>query len=243
MPVDSIAEVFAAVEKGDAAFGVAPIENSTEGTINHTLDMFMESNLNIAAEIYLDIHHNLLSNNRLIEVKKVYSHQQAFAQCRNWIAKNLPAAELIQVSSTTKGAESATLYHSSAAIASELAASKYSLKVIARNIEDLSNNTTRFLVIGKAEAKRTGKDKTSILFSVRHEASALFRALESFRKYSVNMTKIESRPTKMKTWEYVFFVDVQGFVGDKKIRKGLEHMAKHADFVKILGSYPEEAQD
>ena len=124
IPVDSIAEVFAAVEKGDAAFGVAPIENSTEGAINHTLDMFMESNLNIAAEIYLDIHHNLLSNNRLVDVKKVYSHQQALAQCRNWIAKNLPDAELVQVSSTTKGAESVTLYHSSAAIASELAASK-----------------------------------------------------------------------------------------------------------------------
>ena len=240
LAVDSIPDVFFAVEKGQAAFGVAPIENSSEGAVNHTQDMFFNSQLNIVGEIYLDIHHHLLSNSRPLEIKKIYSHPQAFAQCRKWINRNHPKAELVEVSSTTKGAESATLYHSSAAIASLLAAKKYNLKVVSENIEDLSNNTTRFLVIGKALQKRTGKDKTSIMFSVRHEAGALFSALESFKKFGVNMTKIESRPTRMKNWEYVFFVDVQGFVGDEDVKKALDGMKKHAGFINILGSYPEE---
>jgi len=239
VPVDSISEIFSAVEKGKASFGVAPIENSTEGTVNHTQDMFLDSQLNIAGEIYLDIHHHLLSNIRPIEIKKIYSHPQAFAQCRKWINKNHPRAELVEVSSTTKGAESATLYHSSAAIASLLAAKKFNLKILAENIEDLTNNTTRFLVIGKAAPKRTGKDKTSIVLSVKHEAGALFKALEAFKKHNVNMTKIESRPTKMKNWEYVFFVDVQGFIEDDNIKKALKDMEQHTGFINILGSYPE----
>ena len=239
VPVDSISDVFSAVEKGQVSFGVAPIENSTEGTVNHTQDMFLGSQLNIVGEIYLDIHHHLLSNVRPIEIKKIYSHPQAFAQCRKWLNKNYPKAELVEVSSTTKGAESATLYHSSAAIASLLAAKKYNLKIASENIEDLANNTTRFLVIGKALKKRTGKDKTSIVLSVKHEAGALFKALEAFKKHNVNMTKIESRPTKLKNWEYVFFVDVQGFLEDDDIKKALKDMERHTGFINILGSYPE----
>ena len=146
----------------------------------------------------------------------------------------------MEVSSTTKGAESASLHHSSAAIASELAAKEYDLNLVAKNIEDSGSNRTRFLVIGKSRPEKTGKDKTSLVFSVKHEPGALFNALKSFQKSGVNMMMIESRPTKLKSWEYVFFVDVQGFIEDDKIKKALKDMEKPTGFIKILGSYPEE---
>ena len=239
---DSIAEVFENVEKGNADLGVVPVENSTEGTVNHTLDMFINSNLGIKGEISIPVIHNLLSNSTISDVKKLYSHPQAIAQCRKWISKNLPKVEIIETSSTTKGAESATVYHSSAAIASRLAAEEFGLKIVAENISDLANNFTRFLVIGKGDGNNaTGKDKTSIMFSVKHEAGALFNALKPLHDNNVNMTKIESRPTRAKSWEYVFFVDVQGFRDDAKIQKTIAEMQKSCGFIKILGSYPEKA--
>ncbi|MFH1256564.1 MAG: prephenate dehydratase [Candidatus Diapherotrites archaeon] len=238
---DSIKEVFDAVEKKEAAYGVVPIENSTEGTVNHTLDMFIDSDLGIVGEIQLEINHCLLSKFELFEVKKVYSHPQAFAQCRNWLGKNLPTVELVESPSTAKAAEEAKLYLKSAAIASELAAKDFGLNVLAKNIEDSAHNFTRFFVIGKASMKRTGKDKTSLVFSVKHEAGSLFNALKAFHEFNVNMTKIESRPTKKKTWEYVFFVDVQGFIEDEKVKKALERMKQNCMFLRVLGSYPEEA--
>jgi chorismate mutase/prephenate dehydratase len=240
---NSIAEVFEKVEKDAAEFGVVPVENSTEGTINYTLDMFIYSNLEILREIPLPVVHNLISNSGINGIKKVYSHPQAFAQCRKWLAKNLPKAELIETSSTTKGAESTLVYHSSAAIASALAAEKFRLKIAAENIGDNPYNVTRFLVIGTPDkgTKATGKDKTSLMFSVKHKSGALFNALKPLHDCGVNMTKIESRPTKIKTWEYVFFVDVQGFREDAKIKKVRREMEKWCGFVKVLGSYPEKA--
>ena len=240
MASDSIRDVFREVENGSANFGVVPVENSTEGTVNHTLDVMLHSDLQIVSEIYLDIHHNLLSKHPLGEIKKVYSIPQALAQCREWLNKNLPGAELIETSSTAKAAETVGVYLNSAAIASRLAAEKFGLKVVAENIEDYSQNVTRFLVIGKSNAQKAKKNKTSIVFSVPHKAGALFSALEPIAKNKVNMTKIESRPTRQKQWDYVFFIDIEGHVSDAKTRKTIGELEKRTMFLKILGSYPSE---
>jgi len=237
----SIAEVFLEVEKGNAEYGVVPIENSTEGTVNHTLDVFMQSGLNIVAEVMLDVRHNLLSKHKLNEIKRIYSHSSALAQCRKWIAANLPKAELVDCSSTANAAEQAAQQPNSAAIASELAAREHGLNVLAENIQDLAHNITRFLVIGKILTKKSGKDKTSIMFSVKHEPGSLFRSLQSFAENNINMTKIESRPTREKIWEVVFFVDFEGYIEEKEIQAALDGMKENCLFVKILGSYPMEA--
>jgi len=238
---DSIREVFRAVEKGESDFGVVPIENSLEGSVTHTYDMFLDSKLNIVAEISHEIRHNLISKYGLRDIKKLYTHPMALAQCKEWVAKNIPNAEITEVSSTAKGAESAALYINSAGIGSELAAKKFDLKVVANNIQDHAGNYTRFLVIGKTKSGRAKKSKTSIVFSVKHEAGALFNSLEALKHHNINMTKIESRPTKNKNWEYVFFVDVEGHEEDEKIQKALEEMEKSTIFVRILGSYPQKA--
>ncbi len=237
---ESIPSVFNSVEKGEADYGVVPIENSIEGTVSHTLDMFLDSNLNIVAEIMLDVKHCILSNRPLSKIKTVYSHPQAFAQCRKWLSKNLPNAEFVETSSTAKAAELASKDRESAAIASEMAAEEYSLNVAAKSIEDHSSNVTRFIVIGKEHNSKTGKDKTSILFSVQHKPGALFNALQPFQKHGLNMTKIESRPARKKLWEVVFFIDFEGFREDEAVKKALSEMAEHCLFVKVLGSYPEE---
>ena len=236
----SISDVFNSVEKQEADYGVVPIENSIEGTVSHTLDMFLDSSLNIAAEIMLDIKHCLLSKNSLSEIKTVYSHPQAFAQCRKWLIKNLPKAELVEASSTAKAAEQASKTKNSAAIASEMAAPEFSLNIIAGSIEDSATNVTRFLVIGKEQNSATGKDKTSIMFSVQHKAGTLFNALKAFADNNISMTKIESRPAKKKLWEVVFFVDFEGFKEDANVKEALAELEKQCLFVKILGSYPEE---
>ena len=240
-PEDSIAEVFDSVEKGKSSYGVVPVENSMEGSVNHTLDMFLDSNLSVVGEISLEVRHHLLSKYRLKEIKKVYSHPQAFAQCRKWLNRNLRGVELVEVSSTSKGAESAKLYLHSAAIASELAAKEFGLEIVDSSIQDSGANVTRFLVIGMGKPNRTGKDKTSILFSVRNKPGALFKALKAFHDFNINMTKIESRPAKTKAWDYVFFVDFQGFAEDEAVKKSLGELEKNCGFMKILGSYPEEA--
>ncbi|MBN2067963.1 MAG: prephenate dehydratase [Candidatus Diapherotrites archaeon] len=237
---DSISSVFNSVEKRESDYGVVPIENSIEGSVSHTLDMFLDSSLNIVAEIMLDVKHHLLSNSPLKGTKTVYSHPQAFAQCRTWLAKNLPNAELVEASSTARAAELASKNKESAAIASEMAAEEFSLKIVSKCIEDSSSNVTRFIVIGKEQNQKTGKDKTSIMFSVQHKPGALFSALQPFQKHGLNMTKIESRPAKKKLWEVVFFIDFEGFRSDETVKKALSDMGHHCLFVKVLGSYPEE---
>ena len=236
---ETITDVFSEVEKGRADYGVVPIENSIDGAITHTLDMFVDAELKICSEVYLEIVHNLLSKEAdRKKIRKVYSKSQVFGQCRLWLESNLPRVELVEVSSTAKAAEIAARAPGSACIAGDLAAKKYNLKVLYSSIEDSVHNVTRFLVIGKAEARPTRKDKTSVMFSVKDRSGALHDMLIPFKKHGINMTKIESRPSKVRAWEYYFFVDLQGHYHDPKVMKALEELRKSSTYLKILGSYP-----
>src|SRR5512137_774238 len=202
VPQKSIPAVFEEVEKDRALYGVVPVENSTEGVVSHTLDMFMESELKIRAEILFEVSHFLLSRTgRLEDIRKVYSHPQPLAQCRKWLADNLPNVPQVDVASTTLAAQIVSEDYSAAAIASEYAASLYDLKVVRERIEDQVNNVTRFLVIGNRLADRCGEDRTSLMFSVKDEPGILYRMLEPFAKRGLNLSKIESRPNKTKAWE------------------------------------------
>jgi chorismate mutase/prephenate dehydratase len=237
----NISEIFNSVEKGYADYGVVPIENSIEGIVTHTQDMFIDSNLKICSEIMLEISHNLMSREGDIKgIKRIYSKAEVFGQCRTWIKTTLPLAELIEVASTANAAKKAKEESGSAAIASELAADLYDLNVLARDIEDTPHNVTKFLVIGNNYAGKTGDDKTSIMFSVKDKVGALYDTLKAFKYHKINLTKIESRPSKRKAWEYYFFVDFIGHCEDKKIKKALLELEKSCIFVKILGSYPIE---
>ena len=237
----SIADVFTEVERGRADYGVVPIENSTEGAVNHTLDMFIDSGLKICSEMYLPIQHNLLSKHKKVSfIKKVYSHEQVFAQCRKWLEKNLSNAKLTPCASTTQAALYATLGKGRAAIASKAAAEEYELNTLARSIEDSAHNITRFLIIGTQEVKPTKHDKTSIVFSMKDKAGALHNVLVPFKKGNINLTKIESRPSKKKAWKYYFFVDMEGHKNSPSVKKTLRALGKECLFVKVLGSYPRE---
>ena len=239
IPANSIREVFAEVERGRADYGVVPIENSTEGVVNYTLDMFAESNLKITAEILQEVGLHLLSLTGEIEdIKCVYSHPQPIAQCRTWIESNLPNMPVVEVSSTARAAEMCVDDPSAAAIASELAAQLYGLKVIKSHIEDYTNNFTRFLVIARNQVEKSGKDKTSIMFSIKDRVGALYNVLKTFSENDINLTKIESRPSRKKAWDYVFFVDLQGHIEDEKVRMALEKLEPQCMFLKVLGSYP-----
>jgi chorismate mutase/prephenate dehydratase len=238
-PVPSIKDVFFEVEMRRADFGVVPIENSTEGVVNHTLDMFVESGLHIVAELEQPISHSLLSSSgKLGAVKKVYSHPQALAQCRRWLDTHLPGVALHESASTSDAAVHATLDASSAAIASQLAGQIYHLKAAALRIEDSPDNATRFLVIGNDVPKPSGRDKTSVLFSVKDRVGALYDVLQPFRAAGLSLTKIESRPTKRRAWEYLFFVDFLGHQTDKKVQKALADLGRRCNHLKVLGSYP-----
>lgn len=235
----SISDVFAEVEKGRADYGVVPIENSTEGVVNHTLDMFVESDLVICAEREEPISHYLLSpSGQLSKVKRVYSHPQALAQCRKWLQSHLPSVETHESASTSDAASQASLDASAAAIASALAGKIYNLKTAAANIEDFDQNFTRFLVIGKNVPVSSGQDKTSILFSIKDKVGALNDILLVFKHFNINLTKIESRPSKKKAWEYIFYVDFMGHCSNPKIQEMLTELRKSCLNIKILGSYP-----
>jgi chorismate mutase/prephenate dehydratase len=238
--VPSIKDVFYEVErKGGADFGVVPIENSTEGVVNHTLDMFVDSDLFIVAEREESISHCLLSiSGKKSAVKRVYSFPHALAQCRKWLDAHLPGVTITEAASTADAAVHATLDASSAAIASQLAAQIYHLKPVALRIEDSQDNATRFLVIGKDVPKPTGRDKTSVMFSVKDRVGALYDVLELFRQAKVNLTKIESRPTKKRAWEYLFFVDFIGHQSEPRVKSALNELGKRSNFLKVLGSYP-----
>ena len=235
---NSIPEVFLEVERDNADYGVVPIENSTEGAVTHTLDMFADSDLQICSQVVLDISHNLLANCAKNKIRRIYSNPQVFGQCNIWLQKNLPAAQILEVSSTTRAAQIAAKEKNSACIASLLAAKLYKLNVIARDIEDSPHNITRFLVIGKSEAQETKNDKTSILFSIKDRVGALYDMLMPFKKYKINLTKIESRPSKKKAWDYYFFLDLEGHRDNPKVKKALLELENKCTFLKILGSYP-----
>jgi chorismate mutase/prephenate dehydratase len=234
----SITEVFLEVERQAADYGVVPIENSIEGAVTHTLDMFMDADLKICAQIILDVTHNLLANCPKEKIKRIYSNPQVFGQCRLWLQENLPNAEDIEVSSTTRAAQLAAEKKDSACIASSLAAKVYKLKIVAADIEDSPHNVTRFLVIGKDDVPATGRDRTSIMFSIKDRVGALHHMLLPFKKYGINLTKIESRPSKKKAWDYYFFVDLQGHRDNPKVKRALRELENKCKFLKVLGSYP-----
>lgn len=238
-PLEGIPEVFEIVEREKAHYGIVPVENSTEGVVSRTLDMFIDSEAKICGEILLRISHDLLSQTgHSAKVKKIYSHPQALAQCRQWLRKNFPHAELRETVSTAKAAQMAAAEEDAAAVASSFAAPIYGLKVIESGIEDYRHNYTRFLVLGKKIGERTGQDKTSLLFSIADAPGALFTILKPFAEKNINLTKIESRPIKNKPWEYIFFLDFEGHAADDIIQATLKELQSKVLFYKLLGSYP-----
>jgi chorismate mutase / prephenate dehydratase len=242
LPLPAIDEVFHEVEGGVADFGVVPIENSSEGTVNHTLDMFLTSGLKICGEVELRISHFLMGKmGGLDAVKRVCAHPQALAQCRGWLDDQLPDADRVGVSSNAEGARRARDERGTAAIAGRAAAEIYGLTLLANEIEDRQDNTTRFLVLGRKLFNSSGADCTTLLVSTSgtDDAGALFRLLEPFAEHRVNMTRIESRPSRKRKWDYVFFIDVEGHVTDPPVAKALAAMEKRASLFKVLGSYPQ----
>ena len=241
LPLASIDEVFHEVEAGNADFGVVPIENSTEGTVNHTLDRFLSSPLLICGEVELRIRQYLMGEmDSLSRIVRVCSHPQSLAQCREWLEEHLPGIEQVPVSSNAEGARRARDEKGTAAIAGETAAEVYGLKVLAAEIEDRSDNTTRFLVLGRKLFAPSGEDRTTLLVSVLHTDSpgALQRLLEPLAHHRVSMTRIESRPSRRRKWDYVFFIDFEGHAEDRHIAKALVALKKRASLFRVLGSYP-----
>ena len=237
-PAASINEVFQEVAQKRADYGVIPVENSIEGAVSHSLDMFFDSDLKICSEILFEISHNLMSNSDIKHIKRVYSNPQVFGQCRQWLERHLPRVEMIETSSTTAAAQRAQKEDGAAAIGSKLAATLYNLPLLAEGIQDFAQNVTRFLVIARQIPKPTGFDKTSILLSVKDKVGALYEMLQPIKKYRINMTKIESRPSKKKAWDYYFFIDLEGHVENPKVSKMLREMEGKVKFLKVLGSYP-----
>jgi chorismate mutase/prephenate dehydratase len=238
IPVSTAKEALKEVESGRADFAVVPVENSNEGSVNITLDVLVETELKICAEISLKIEQSFLVKDPKAQVLRIYSHSHALAQCQTWLGRNYPDAELIPVSSTAEAAKKAAKESSAAAVASEAAGKIYNLFVLQKGIQDSRENFTRFFVIGKISTKPTGKDKTSLVFIVKDRVGALYDTLGVFNKNKVSLTKIESRPTKKKAWEYLFFVDIEGHINDAKVSRALEGLKKHTVFIKTLGSYP-----
>jgi len=234
----SITDVFLEVEKGQADYGIIPIENTTEGAVNHTLDMFIDSDLKVCSEIIFEISHCLMSNSRMQDIKRVYSNPQVFGQCRRWLETHLPRVQLIDTSTTAYAAKKASQEDGSAAMASKLASSLYNIKLLAEGVEDSPHNRTRFLVVARNFPKRSGHDKTSLLISLKDRVGALSSLLEPIRKRKINMTKIESRPSKKRAWDYYFFIDIMGHVEDAKIKNVLKEIESNVSFFKMLGSYP-----
>jgi chorismate mutase/prephenate dehydratase len=239
-PLPAIDEVFREVESGAADYGVVPVENSTEGVVNHTLDMFLSSPLCICGEVELRIHHHLISQAQdWRELKRVYSHQQSLAQCREWLDRNLMGAERVPVSSNAEAVRRSVQDTQAAAIGGQVAAEVYGLPVLVRNIEDAPDNTTRFLVIGHQAAAPSGHDKTSLLVSAPNRAGALHRLLEPVARHGLDMTRIESRPSRRGMWDYVFFVDLGGHREQPEVAAALEELEQQASLFRVLGSYPE----
>jgi chorismate mutase/prephenate dehydratase len=239
VPQASIRDVFQAVEKGEAHYGIVPVENSIEGAVNYTLDLFYESELKICAETYLNISHDLLSvAGSLKDIEVVYSHPQALAQCRKWLRKYLPDVAIQEVGSTAEAARTALSHDRTAAIASSEAAQMYQLNVMASKIEDVSKNTTRFLVIGKKAARPTGMDKTSIMFVTPHTPGALYKVMTPIAEAGLNMVKLESRPSRQENWTYIFFLDVEGHIDQPELKDTVEKVRQMCLFTKWLGSYP-----
>jgi len=237
-PLPSFADIFTEVERGRIDYGVVPVESSIGGSVSETLDRFIVSHLKIINEVMLHVTQNLLANCPLDDIKRVYSKDNALLQCRNWLRANLPNAELLEVSSTAEAARRAATEPGAAAIASKLAAQTYNLGLLCERIEDMAHNYTRFFVVGRQMVKPTGDDKTSVLLAVKDRPGALYHLLLPFADSGINLTRIESRPSQQKPWEYVFFIDLKGHVEEPEIKTVLDVVAERAANFKILGSYP-----
>ncbi len=233
-----IFSIFDEVSKGHCDLGIVPIENTTGGGVIETLDALIESNVKVCSEVLMAIHHNLLANCPLNQIEKIYSKPEIFAQCRKWLSATFKDAEIISVTSSARAAQMAAAELHVAAIGSAVAAELYDLKIVCEHIEDITNNITRFLVIGAEDAKPTGEDKTAILFSTSHKAGALADVLNVLKKYNINLTNIESRPSKKREWEYYFFMDFLGHRLDENVQKGIEEAREHCLQLSILGSFP-----
>ena len=241
VPVDEIPTVFSHVESGDCAYGLVPIENSTEGSVTQTLDCFGSSSLNIVGEVMLRIEHCLLASKATIEsgITRIISHQQSLGQCRHWLEDNYADVEKVSLFSNADAARSAVSQTGLAAIAGKTAASIYGLEILNENIEDVHDNTTRFVVLSKGDLPDpTGQDKTSLILSIRNEPGSLFNALESFKIHAVNLIKLESRPSRKEAWSYSFYVDIDGHRDDPNIAAALSDVAEHVLEYRVLGSYP-----
>jgi chorismate mutase/prephenate dehydratase len=241
LPAPSIDEVFRAVESGSADFGIVPVENSTEGAVGRSLDLMPQTPMKVCGEVVVRIHHHLMAKvapKEFADIRRVFSHGQSLAQCHEWLNANLPHVERVAVSSNAEAARRAAEEAGSAAVAGEMAAEHYGLKILASNIEDEPNNTTRFLILGDYEPQPSGKDKTSLVLSARNRAGAVYEMLTPFATRGVSMTKFESRPSRVALWEYLFFVDIEGHRGDANVASALEEVAKIAGYLKVLGSYP-----
>lgn len=235
---NNILDVFHRVETGECDYGVVPIENSTEGAVTFTYDALMDTELKVCSQVLVKISNCLCSFNSPEQIKKIYSHPQVFGQCREWLRKNLPGAEQVWVSSTTEAMKMAAKDKRSAAAGSIEAAQVYGLPVLRKNIQDTAHNTTRFLIIGEEDSAPSGHDRTSILFSIKDKVGALYNMLKPFYDQKINLTKIESRPSKKKAWDYLFFVDFEGHREDAKVKKALVMLDGMCKYLKILGSYP-----
>lgn len=239
VPMSSIPDVFNSVESGHADYGLVPVENSTEGVVSHTLDMFIDSKLKVCGEVEIRIHHHLANRSQdMSKVQRIYSHQQSFAQCRRWLDQNCPGIERIPVSSNAEAARLASEQADAAAICGLPAVEIFALKICHENIEDLSDNTTRFVIIGSHDVDPSGNDKTSLLISTKNVPGALLRLLQPLADNNISMNKIESRPAQGRRWAYVFFIDIDGHQRDENVIRALEELRSQASLFKILGSYP-----
>ncbi len=245
LPKSSIDEVFHAVARGEAQFGVVPVENSTEGAVNRTLDLLLTSPLKICGEIVLRVRQHLMRRAdavavgaELAGIQVVYSHAQSLAQCHEWLNQNLPQASRIRVTSNGEAARMAAEDPAAAAVAGELAAERYGLAIVARDIEDDPNNTTRFLVLGQEDAAPSGRDKTSLVMSTKNKPGTLLELLTPFARNGISLTKLESRPVRNGLWEYVFFIDIEGHRNDPVVQDTLAAVEPHTTLLKVLGSYP-----
>jgi chorismate mutase/prephenate dehydratase len=239
VPEPSILDVFQDVERGRSKFGVVPVENSSEGSVNLALDLLITSDLKVSGEIYIKIIHSLISREEDIkDIDCIFSHPQAIAQCRGWIQRNLPAREIIETSSTAEAVKMAGQKKRCAAIGNEIAAHHYGINILVREIQDSPFNSTRFFVLGKEIPERTGRDKTSICFTTPHIPGSLYRALEPFALEGINLTRLESRPTRERPWEYHFFADMEGYITDERLKRAIEELRNRVEFIKVLGSYP-----
>jgi len=237
-PLRDIRAVFDEVVRGHCDLGVVPVENSVGGGVIDTLDAFTDAHVHICAEVVVEVHHNLLANCPPEEIKVIASKPEVFAQCRNWLSTSFNEVQLVPVASSARAAEMAANEQGMAAIGSVLAAELYGLKIVFANIEDNPNNMTRFFVISRTPARRTGNDKTSIMFTTAHRAGALVEVLNVFARHGINLTNIDTRPSKRRNWEYYFFVDAEGHHQDEEFAKAVEEARGHCGDLHVLGSYP-----